>query len=156
MKKTIASILFLAAAAALSGAESSKPRYFAARTGDLAAVKTRLIAGDAALQPALRALVKSADEALKIAPPSVTQKTKLAPDGDPHSYASTAPYFWPDPTKPDGLPYIAHDGKVNPESRTAASDLQRVELMSRTVETLALAFYFTDKVATVRSAAAVR
>ncbi len=88
-------------------------------------------------------LVKKADAALRVTPLSVTQKTRVAPSGNPHDYASTAPYFWPDPTKPDGLPYIRHDGKINPESRTAASDIQRAQTMSRTVSTLARAYAAT-------------
>ncbi len=134
-------------------APAAEPRYFSARPGALVATKARLAAGDTALPPALQALVTAADTALKLTPPSVTHKSKLAPDGDPHAYASTAPYFWPDPTKPDGLPYIAHDGKVNPESRTAASDLNRSQDLARTVETLALAYFFTGKSAYAEHAA---
>ncbi len=146
----LASSGFTAATAATAQAE---PRYFSVRPGALVESKARLAAGDAALQPALRSLVKNADEALKLTPPSVTQKSKLAPDGDPHAYASTAPYFWPDPSKPDGLPYIPHDGQVNPESRTAASDLRRSEDMARAVEHLALAYWFTGKAAYAEHAA---
>jgi hypothetical protein len=153
MKLTLTIFLSLFLLPTVARAAESAPRYFLACPGAMAGVKARLAAGDATLQPALRALVKSADEALLVEPPSVTQKTKPAPDGDPHAYASTAPYFWPDPTKPDGLPYIAHDGKVNPESRTAASDLRRIETMSRTVETLAFAYWFTDQPAYAEHAA---
>jgi hypothetical protein len=143
--KTIFSLLAFLTVGAGTDATSAPARYVAAQTAALATAKARLDAGDAALQPALAALVASADKALRVTPPSVTEKSKPAPDRDPHAYASTAPYFWPDPTKPDGLPYVARDGQVNPESRTAASDLRRVELMSRTVETLAFAYFFTGK-----------
>ena len=40
-------------------------------------------------------LVRRADNALRGTPPSVTQKSQIAPSGNPHDYASTAPYFWP-------------------------------------------------------------
>ena len=147
-------LLALAVATVLAcAARAAEPRYSSARPGALAESKTRLADGDATLRPALDALVRNADEALKLTPPSVTQKTKHAPDGDPHAYASTAPYFWPDPTKPDGLPYVAHDGKVNPESRTSASDLNRSQDMARAVETLALAYWFTGKPAYAEHAA---
>lgn len=135
-------VFFLLIVTAFVRADDAGPRFFSARAGALVGAKARLAEGDKTLQPALRALVERADKALKIMPHSVTQKTKPAPSGNVHDYASTAPYFWPDPAKPDGLPYIAHDGKVNPESRTAASDLRRIELMSGTVDTLALAYYF--------------
>jgi len=84
--------------------------------------------------------LKAAVKALDVGPLSVTQKSVVAPSGDPHDYASTAPYFWPDPAKPDGKPYIRHDGKINPESRTAASDYGRAGTMSRTVSILARAY----------------
>lgn len=42
---------------------------------------------------------------------------------------------------------------MNPESRTAASDLRRIELMSGTVDTLALAYYFTGQEAYAAHAA---
>jgi hypothetical protein len=104
----------------------------------VASLTTSLFAAERASAPA--ALRQTADAALRVAPLSVTQKTKLAPDGDPHAYASTAPYFWPDPAKPGGLPYVRHDGKINPESRTAASDIQRAQQMSNAVATLARAY----------------
>ena len=88
-------------------------------------------------------VVKKADAALRAPPLSVTQKSRVAPSGDPHDYASTAPYFWPDPAKPDGLPYIRHDGKVNPESRTAASDHLRAKDMTEAVSALARAYATT-------------
>lgn len=75
-------------------------------------------------------------------PPTVTAKTKLGVSGNPHDYYTQAPYLWPDPNKSDGLPYIPRDGVVNPESRQGA-DVDRVQLLGRTVETLALAYAFT-------------
>jgi hypothetical protein len=119
----------------------------------LAKVRARLTAGDTSLQPALKALTDDADEALQQVPPSVLQKTKAPPSGDKHDYLSIAPYFWPDPASSNGLPYIRHDGKVNPESRGPASDRGRIGRMASTVETLALAYYFTGKEAYAQQAA---
>jgi len=93
----------------------------------------------------LRALVEKADKALSAAPLSVTQKSRPAPSGNVHDYASTAPYYWPNPASSNGLPYIRHDGRVNPESRTAASDVERSQDMSRTVATLARAYEATGQ-----------
>ena len=137
--------LILLAAAFASTVTADEPRYFGASKGGLVKAKMRLRAHDGSLLPAFGALVKSADAALKVPPPSVTQKTKLAPSGDRHDYLSTAPYYWPDPSKPGGLPYLRRDGKVNPESRTAASDQMRLEELGRSVETLALAYWFTGR-----------
>ncbi len=53
---------------------------------------------------------------------------------------SQAPYFWPDPSKPNGLPYIRRDGERNPEINKI-SDHQSMDQMVTGVETLALAYY---------------
>jgi hypothetical protein len=54
---------------------------------------------------------------------------------------SQAPYFWPDPKKPDGLPYIRKDGERNPEINKI-SDHRSLDQITSAVETLALAYYF--------------
>src|ERR1700751_916012 len=67
------------------------------------------------MQQALKELLATADKALSNGPYSVVYKSKTPPSGDKHDYMSVGPYFWPDPSKPDGLPYIRKDGRVNPE-----------------------------------------
>lgn len=121
------------------------PTYFGASPGALVRAKSLLQKGDPALQAALKELLAEADEARNVAPASVMEKSKLPPSGDKHDYMSTAPYFWPDPASSNGLPYIRHDGRVNPESRGAASDHPRLGSMAANVETLALAYYFSGK-----------
>lgn len=37
-------------------------------------------------------------------------------EGGIHDYYSDGDYWWPDPEKPDGLPYIHLDGQTNPEN----------------------------------------
>ena len=54
---------------------------------------------------------------------------------------SQARYYWPDPSKPDGLPYISHDGKSNPELDKL--DRNRLGETAQRVTTLALAWYFS-------------
>ena len=56
---------------------------------------------------------------------------------------SFGPYWWPDTTKPNGLPYIRRDGQVNPGSRGAESNSPSFQRMAATVSTLALAYYFS-------------
>jgi len=77
---------------------------------------------DAAGAAARKRLVQAADEALALGPFSVMQKTRMPPSGDKHDFLSVAPYWWPDPARPDGLPYIRRDGEVNPESRRGTDD----------------------------------
>ncbi len=126
-------------------AAEAPPRYVGIRPNALAETKSRLADGDTLLQPALKRLVRDADSAIKEKPPSVTDKTTVAPSGDVHDYMTVAPYFWPDPNKAGGLPYIRHDGKVNPETRDDVFDRKRLSLMAGSAETLALAYYFTGK-----------
>jgi catechol 2,3-dioxygenase-like lactoylglutathione lyase family enzyme len=128
------------------GVAADEPVYFLSRPGALARTKARLAAGDPAARAALDALVREAEAALRVAPPSVTHKTRPGASGDLHDYSSIAPYLWPDPTKPDGLPYIPRDGEVNPANRDpAVSDRERLRTLGETVETLALAYAFTGK-----------
>jgi len=61
-----------------------------------------------------KVLTAEADALLTAAAPSVTQKKHLPPTGDAHDYQSLSPYWWPDPAKPDGLPWLSRDGEVNP------------------------------------------
>jgi len=68
----------------------------------------------------------------------------VPPSGSKHDYMSIAPYFWPDPSKSNGLPYMRQDGKVNPESKNEEiSDRVRFGHTVDRIETLALAYYFT-------------
>ena len=153
MTKSFLSILFIAAASQFAMADESSPRYFGASPGALAEAKARLAAHDNLLQPVLKALVKTADGLLEASPTSVVEKNKIPPSGDKHDYMSVAPYYWPDPEKPSGLPYIRHDGRVNPESRDDGFDHGRIGTMAKNVETLALAYYFTGKQAYAEHAA---
>jgi hypothetical protein len=65
----------------------------------------------------------------------------VPPSGDKHDYLSQAPYFWPDPTKKDGLPYIRKDGERNPEINKI-TDHKSLDDMVGAVENLSLAYYF--------------
>src|ERR1044072_5271844 len=60
-------------------------------------------------------LERDARKALVSGPFSITSKATTPPSGDKHDYMSQAPYFWPDPQRPNGLPYIRRDGDRNPE-----------------------------------------
>lgn len=133
--------------AAWAGAVEPAPRpYYAVAPGALAQAKAALQAGDAETVAALKKLVADADKALKLAPPTVMAKQKVPPSGDKHDYMSMAPYFWPNPAKPDGLPYVRRDGKVNPEAHAPENnDTLRIRELGNAVETLALAYHFTGK-----------
>ena len=134
-----AAILF---SAVLLHAEEKSMKFFGASPGVLPQMKSRVLAKDAALIPAFRKLTNDANRALSFTPPSVMEKPRAGASGDKHDYLSTAPYFWPDPTKTNGLPYIRKDGHRNPESGNEFSDAPRLGRVANTVETLTLAYYF--------------
>lgn len=135
-------VLLLAAATMARAADAppQSPRVFVLDAALLAKAKSR-ITGD--LQPAFAHLKSEADKALKAKPASVMDKKLTPASGDKHDYMSVAPYFWPDPTKPNGLPYIRKDGQVNPERTNNATDNNAMKEMMADVQTLALAYYFT-------------
>src|SRR5580693_6965428 len=91
---------------------------------------------------ARESLIKAADRALETKAVSVMDKTKTPPSGDKHDYLSQAPYWWPDPSKPNGLPYIRKDGVRNPEIN-GITDHTHMAHVAADSQTLALAWYFT-------------
>lgn len=72
-------------------------------------------------------------------------KKRTPPSGDKHDYLSMGPYWWPDPDKPDGLPYMRRDGEVNPETRGDNVDRTSASKLFSNVETLGWAFYFSGE-----------
>lgn len=84
--------------------------------------------------------------------PNVFLTDFIAPlsPGDRHDYYSNGDYWWPNPDKPDGLPYIQLDGQSNPnnfmEHRNA---LRRMRTM---VSHLSMAFHYTGRGAYARRA----
>jgi hypothetical protein len=123
---------------------AQEPALFTLRAEDLAFARHRLQQHDTVLQPALDRLVSQADAALRARPFSVIDKKRVPPSGDKHDYISMGPYWWPDPAKPNGLPYIRKDGQRNPETELDY-DRPRLGRMLDAVNTLALAYYYTRR-----------
>lgn len=121
---------------------ATAPSLFLWDATALAAARSSLRRGESRLQPALERLRADAERALKTPPPSVMEKSRASASGDKHDYFSFGPYWWPDPSKPDGLPYIRRDGEVNPTSRKDTDD-SSFGRMGEAVETLGLAYWFT-------------
>jgi len=83
------------------------------------------------------ALTKALPKVLAAPIITVVDKTKPSPTGDPHDYVSYARYYWPDPAKPDGLPFISKDGFHNRE-QVAAGDRDKIDQLVDHVVVLAL------------------
>lgn len=98
---------------------------------------------DPYIMPAYNRVMRMADEALAFERMTVVDKVILPASGDKHDYMSFGPYWWPDPSKTDGLPYINRDGKVNPASKDSKSDSPKLLKFTGAIETLGLAYHFT-------------
>ena len=142
---------FLGGAAPTSAAEST-PRVFLLDAARLDEARRAIADGDQALAAARAELDRRAQDALKAGPYSVVSKDSLPPSGDKHDYMSLAPYWWPNPDTPDGLPYIRRDGERNPEIYKIRNRLDLGELADA-IETLSLAYYFTGTDAYAQRAA---
>jgi len=121
---------------------SGAPHVFLLDAKHLKETRQRIRDGDKSFTPALTELERDATRALAAGPFSVVNKNATPPSGDKHDYMSLAPYWWPNPKTPDGLPYVRRDGERNPEIGRIPNhgDMGR---MCEAVETLALAYYFT-------------
>ena len=130
-----------APASAEASEASPAPALLMGQGDQLARVKAGIAAGNPQWVAALEKIVKSADAALEKPLVNVVDEGALPPSGDAHDYFSYSPYWWPDPEKPDGLPYIWRDGETNPDRYT--SDVARIEAMADAVTALVPAWYFT-------------
>jgi beta-galactosidase len=61
-------------------------------------------------------ILKAAAAALKQAPVTITTTPAKLSEGGSNDFYSNGDYWWPDPSKPNGLPYIKRDGETNPEN----------------------------------------
>jgi hypothetical protein len=122
-------------------AKGSAPRVFVLDAKQLQLTRQRLKRGDKDLSAAWARLERDAKKALAAGPFSVVVKETAPPSGDKHDYLSQAPYYWPNPQTPGGLPYVHRDGERNPEINKI-TDSRNLDQMESAVETLALAFYF--------------
>lgn len=118
------------------------PRVFLLDAARLAAAKSAIARHDPTVAAAWDALRADAGHALTVTRFSVVDKPVVPPSGDKHDYMSQAPYFWPDPARPDGRPYIRKDGVRNPEINRI-TDHRAIDGVVASTQTLGLAYYFS-------------
>jgi len=87
-------------------------------------------------------IVKEADKRVGKPVITITENENLQASKNPNDYFSIGRYFWPDPSKTDGLPWINRDGETNPDA-VKASDEKKLSELIQSVEYLALAYYMT-------------
>jgi hypothetical protein len=59
-------------------------------------------------------ILKAANAALTLEPVSITKFRARLSEGGPNDFYSNGDYWWPDPSKTNGLPYVRRDGLSNP------------------------------------------
>lgn len=145
-------VLTLAALFHAGGSSAAEGHPLIVKLDDLQYSQQQLTAKTPAFVGAFNKLLSSADRALKQPLYSVMDKSLTAASGDKHDYYSFPPYWWPDPSKKDGLPYIRKDGETNPDANSDATDKKRLVAMSNDVSNLALAWYFSQNPAYAQKA----
>ncbi len=123
---------------------SQQMRVFSLDGATLTKVRTAIQANSKEYKQAYKKLLRDAEKALAVAPVSVMDKAQIPTSGDKHDYMSLARYFWPDTSKPDGLPYINKDGETNPEVESI-TDRKNVEVNTNNAWNLALAYFFSGE-----------
>jgi hypothetical protein len=102
--------------------------------------RERYRAGDDWTKAAVDRAIRDANNKMTAGPYSVVYSKLVAPSGDPHDFVSYGAYWWPNPDTPSGLPWIRRDGHINPDNLGDGAGFCG---LSRTVEPLSLAYYFT-------------
>ena len=112
---------------------------------NLKALKAGVDTKDPAHLQVLKELTERADRELTGPVYTIVNKEILPPSGNPNDYLSLAPYWWPDPDKADGLPWIRHDGKVNPMTTGELADKAQRGKFFGAIEALSYAAYLTGE-----------
>ncbi len=118
------------------------PRTFIYDHQVLNDARTRIARGDTTFTQALHVVLDDARTALQRKATSVMDKKLPPPSGDKHDFMSVGGYYWPDTTKPGGLPWIYRDGKVNP-AIAEYGDFDNFSALMRGVRVLGVAYSMT-------------
>ena len=86
-------------------------------------------------------ILKAAAAALKQNPVTITAYPAKLGEGGLNDFYSNGDYWWPDPSKPNGLPYIRRDGETNPDNFIAHR--MAVKTLRDSVAALAAAYRIT-------------
>ena len=142
MNKIILNVLFFVFIACNSGASDENGLAVTDFEGMLT-MKSEIEQRESEAIAFYNKLIRDADNALSKGPFSVINKTGIPPSGSKHDYMTLAPFFWPNPDTPDGLPYIRKDGQVNPETRDDYTDFQEKDRFFEAVDVLGKAFFYS-------------
>ena len=135
-------ILFLAANLYAQNANILQPQVYQVSAAKIQSIKSAASANKI-IAANIQQLAKQGDKLLNVKFGSVMDKKFAPPCGNMHEYFSLAKYFWPDPSKPDGKPYIRKDGQKNP-AIDVISDDKNFDEMLNAIHILSWSYYFTD------------
>ncbi len=88
-------------------------------------------------------IIEEAEKSLSEPIPHITDAVSPHSPGSIHDYYSEADYWWPDETKPDGLPFIMKDGQTNPGNFVAHRQILR--RMRNLVASLSCGYKITER-----------
>ncbi len=115
--------------------------YFIFSLNDLKKLKSNMTQEDLAYFKELTVSCISDYEELKN---SVIYTKGNLDEVDLNDYVCLSPYWWPDKSKKNGLPYIRFDGEVNPESNMY--DKLNFYKLGHDIYFLCLLYYFTNDI----------
>ena len=93
-----------------------------------------------------KSIVHWAEKVAKQPIPLLTDKDALPPSGNKCDYMSLSIYYWPNSSTPNGLPYVKHDGLVNPEKNDLSRyDAKRLETMVSYLRALVLGYTISGR-----------
>lgn len=117
---------------------------YAFNGAQLERLRTEYRAGEPKAVTAVGQVAEAAKELLAMEPLRVTAKKQVPPSGDKRDYMSLSPYWWADPSKADGLPYIRHDGERNPEVYDYP-ERENGDKLGEAARTLSVLYYVTGE-----------
>ncbi len=113
--------------------------YFVFTKDELVKIKNTLTKEEVT---SLEEVLKDCKEDFALSKRSVIYTKGDLTDYNPKDYVSLSPYWWPDPEKEDGLPYIRRDGEVNPI--TLGYDKANLKKFGLDIFHLCLLYYLTE------------
>lgn len=120
----------------------SEPQTILLRGSNLLEYK-KLIKKDDVYERAWKKLRYKCDSLIGNPTYTVISKTLTPESGDKRDYMSFGPYWWPDPKKENGLPYIRKDGKRNPAAEDERSDSRKLTRLIGELKVLSVGYYLS-------------
>ncbi|EGK02944.1 MULTISPECIES: alginate lyase family protein [Dysgonomonas] len=110
---------------------------------ELTSIREKIRKGNSQSQKAYQQLLKDADALLDVIPCKVIDGN-IPPSGDKNDFYSLSKYAWTESNSNGELLSVLKDGQVNPKAESDAYDMDRLNLMVEQIETLSLAWFYSQ------------